>query len=171
MPLRSLLAVLVLLVGCSSPAPSSPTPSDPGPTPPPPAQSLYGIVSEAADLSVLTTLVDASGLATSLEGGDPLTLFAPSNEAFAALQAGTVEAWLQPGQRDALVARLSAHVVPSRIASSDLRDGQTLRTLSGETLRVRIANGQIQVGAATLIATNVEARNGTLHVVDAVLTP
>lgn len=169
MLVRLLPALLIALAGCTTTPPQAPASA--GPPPPPPAQSLYGIVSEATDLSALTSLVEAAGLAPALNDEAPMTLFAPSNEAFAALPAGTVESWLQPDRRDELATRLSAHLVPGRIASSDLRNGQVLQTLSGETLRVRIANGRIIVGSATLIATNVDARNGTLHVVDALLTP
>ena len=170
MPFRFLLALVCVLVlsACSS---SPPSPSPDRGLPPPPAQSLTEVVAGADDLTILASLLSAANLTAPLDQDGPLTVFAPSNEAFAALPAGTVESLLQPERHNELVALLTHHVVPGRLASSDLRSGQALRTLNGSTLRVRATNGQLKISGSTLIASNVEARNGLLHVTDAVLFP
>ncbi|GAB5534341.1 MAG: fasciclin domain-containing protein [Rubricoccaceae bacterium] len=167
-PLLALLSILVLSA-CASPPPAS-TP-DPGPPPPPPAQSLTEVVADADDLTVFATLLSAANLTAALDLEETFTVFAPSNEAFAAFPAGTVEGLLAPDRNHELVALLSHHIVPGRLASSDLRSGQTLRTVGGTTLQVRTTNGILQIHGATMIATNVEAGNGLLHVMDTVLTP
>jgi len=128
-------------------------------------------VADVDDLTVFATLLSAANLTAPLDAEGPFTVLAPSNEAFAALPAGTVERLLSPERNNELVALLSHHIVRGRLASSDFRRGQALQTLGGTTLRVRTTNGRLQISGAALIASDVEARNGLLHVLDTVLTP
>ncbi|MEO0559400.1 MAG: fasciclin domain-containing protein [Bacteroidota bacterium] len=176
MSVRLVRTVLVvgLIAGCASPQPGpmpetaqSPTPG----RPPPPAQSLTEILAETDDLTMFASLVSAANLTAALDEDAPFTVFAPSNDAVAALPVGTIEDLLTPERNNELVALLSHHIVPARLASSELRRGQALRTLGGTTLRVRTLNGQLTVDGASLGTTDVEARNGLLHITDRVLTP
>ena len=136
-----------------------------------PTQTLVQNASEASNLTTLVAAVQAAGLAETLSGPGPFTVFAPPNSAFDALPAGTVETLLKPENKDQLTSVLTFHVVPGRLAASDLRDGQTLTTVNGETLTVRKANGKVMINGATVLIPNIYASNGVAHAIDAVLLP
>ena len=136
-----------------------------------PTQTLVQNASEASNLTTLVAAVKAAGLAETLSGPGPFTVFAPPNDAFEALPAGTVETLLKPENKDQLTSVLTFHVVPGRLAASDLRDGQTLTTVNGETLTVRKANGKVMINGATVLIPNIYASNGVAHAIDTVLLP
>jgi uncharacterized surface protein with fasciclin (FAS1) repeats len=125
----------------------------------------------AGQFTTLVAAVQAAGLVDTLKGEGPFTVFAPTDEAFAKLPAGTVDNLLKPENRAMLVAVLTYHVVPGRIMSSDIA-GKTadVTTVQGSTLAVN-ANDGVKVNNATVIAADIETSNGVIHVIDTVVLP
>jgi uncharacterized surface protein with fasciclin (FAS1) repeats len=121
-------------------------------------------------LSTLVAAVKAGGLVDVLQGDGPFTVFAPTNEAFAALPAGTVEELLKPENKDKLVAVLTYHVVPGKIMSSDLKEGAKVKTVNGAEVTISLAGGA-KVNGASVTAADIEAKNGVVHVIDRVILP
>ncbi len=128
--------------------------------------TIVDIAAGADQFSTLVAAVKAADLVDTLNGDGPFTVFAPTNDAFAALPAGTVEELLKPENRDQLVAILTYHVVPGRIAASDLLSTTSAATVNGQSVPVGL-----RVGDANVIATDIEASNGIIHVIDSVLLP
>lgn len=118
--------------------------------------------------TTLVAAVQAAGLVDALKGDGPFTVFAPTDEAFAALPEGTVEALLN--DIPALTAILTYHVVPGQVMSTDLSEGQTATTLNGADITITLANGAM-VNGASIVAADVAASNGVIHVIDAVILP
>ena len=132
------------------------------------------IVSLAAgndDLSTLVAAVKAAGLVETLQGTGPFTVFAPTNEAFAALPEGTLTSLLKPENKDQLVAILTYHVVSGKVMSTDLSNGQKAATVNGEMIKVKLADGKAMINGATVVAADVKASNGVVHVIDQVILP
>ena len=125
---------------------------------------------EAGSFDTLVAAVKAAGLVEALKGDGPFTVFAPSDEAFAKLPAGTVESLLEPENKDKLTAILTYHVVSGKILSTDVKAGR-VETLQGSELRVSKKNGALMVDQAKIVATDVTASNGVIHVIDAVIMP
>lgn len=123
---------------------------------------------EAGTFTTLVAAVQAAGLVDVLKGDGPFTVFAPIDEAFAALPAGTVEALL--ADIPALTAILTYHVVPGAVMSGDLSDGMMAATVNGAELTVDLSNG-VMIDGASVIAADIKASNGVIHVVDAVIIP
>ena len=126
----------------------------------------------AGDFNTLVAAVEAAGLVETLKGEGPFTVFAPTDEAFAALPEGTVQSLLQPENRDQLVAILTYHVVPGTVMSSDAA-GQAveLETVEGGTVAVDGTGGGVTVDGANVVAADIEADNGVIHVIDQVIMP
>ena len=124
----------------------------------------------AGTFNTLVAAVSAAGLVDTLKGPGPFTVFAPTDAAFAALPAGTVEDLLKPENKDKLVAILTYHVVSGAVMSSALSEGLTAPTVQGGMLTFTLANGA-KVNGATISAVDIEATNGVIHVIDAVLLP
>jgi uncharacterized surface protein with fasciclin (FAS1) repeats len=135
----------------------------------PPANNIVQLASATSDLSTLTAAVTAGQLATTLAGPGPFTVFAPVNSAFAALPSAVLNRLLDSGNLAILQKVLRYHVVPGRIFASDLRDGQTVTTVEGTTLRVSLTGGA-RVNDANIVATDIQAKNGVVHLIDGVLT-
>lgn len=174
------VAALLLLSGCSSDsdgATSAETTTSAAATPSetaasPTAESAGTIVDVAAgnpDFSTLVAAVKAAGLAETLSGDGPFTVFAPTNEAFDALPDGVVDALLMPENRDALVAVLTYHVLSGEVMAADVTAGD-VPTVEGSTIAIATDDG-VKVNDATVTATDVDASNGVIHVIDAVLVP
>ena len=123
------------------------------------------------NLSTLVAAVKAAGLVETLQGNGPFTVFAPTNEAFAALPEGTLEMLLKPENKDKLVAILTYHVVGSKVLSSNLENGQEAGTVNGANLKVKLGNGKAMINNATVVAADVMASNGVVHVIDKVILP
>lgn len=121
--------------------------------------------------STLVAAVTAAGLVDTLKGPGPFTVFAPTNAAFAALPAGTVETLLKPENRDELMKVLTYHVIPGRVTSDQLA-GQRLSvaTVQGQNLHVDGRNG-VRVNRSTVTSADIMASNGVIHVIDRVLLP
>lgn len=120
----------------------------------------------------LVAAVTAAGLVDTLKGAGPFTVFAPTDEAFAALPAGTVESLLKPDAKAKLTQILTYHVVPGRVMSSDL-SGKKLdpATVEGSTVSVDAMGDHVKVNNATVVAADVQCSNGVIHVIDHVLMP
>ena len=126
---------------------------------------------EAGDFTTLATALTEAGLVDTLKGEGPYTVFAPTDEAFEALPEGTVEALLEDPQGQ-LTDILTYHVVPGKVMSTDLSDGMTATTVNGEDVTITIAeDGTVMVNDATVVAADIEASNGVIHVIDTVLIP
>lgn len=118
----------------------------------------------------LVAAVTAAGLVDTLKGEGPFTVFAPTDEAFAALPEGTVENLLKPENKEQLVAILTYHVVPGKVASTDLTDDMTATTVQGGTVTIDLDNG-VMVNDATVVTADIMASNGIIHVIDKVILP
>lgn len=139
------------------------------------AGNTSDIVETAADAGQFKTLaaaLEAAGLVEALRGQGPFTVFAPTDEAFARLPAGTVEELLRPENKEKLKAVLLYHVVPGKVVAADVLklNGKDARTLQGGRVKVRTAGG-VMVDNARVVKTDVMATNGVIHVIDAVLMP
>lgn len=122
----------------------------------------------AGSFNTLVTAVKAAGLADTLKSPGPFTVFAPTDEAFAKLPAGTVEALLK--DKEKLTAILTYHVVPGKLMASDVVSKSSLKTVQGQTLRVS-ASGGAKVNDANIVKTDIVASNGVIHVIDTVVLP
>ena len=128
------------------------------------------------DHTTLVAAVKAAGLVNTLEGKGPFTVFAPTNAAFGKLPAGTVDTLVMPENKATLTKILTYHVVPGKLEASDLSDGKKLKTVEGEELMVKKADGKVMIvdakgGSATVTISNVNQSNGVIHVIDTVLMP
>ena len=134
---------------------------------------MKDIVDTAVDAGSFTTLVaavQAADLVDTLKGEGPFTVFAPTDEAFAALPAGTVENLLKPENKDQLIAVLTYHVVPGKVMSTDLSDDMTAQTVQGGEITIDLDNG-VMINDANVVTADVEADNGVIHVIDKVILP
>jgi len=125
---------------------------------------------EAGSFTTLVAAVEAAGLAETLSGEGPFTVFAPTDEAFAALPEGTVESLLLPENQEQLISVLTYHVVPGAVMSTDLTDGMMAPTVQGSELTIDLSDG-VMVNDATVTTADIEASNGVIHVVDTVILP
>ncbi|MCC5961427.1 MAG: fasciclin domain-containing protein [Rhodobacteraceae bacterium] len=129
------------------------------------------IVDIAAGNEIFSTLVaavTAAGLVDTLKGDGPFTVFAPTDDAFAALPEGTVEALLD--DIPTLTAILTYHVVPGAVMSGDLTDGMMAETVNGQSITIGVGD-TVTVDGATVIQADIEASNGVIHVIDSVILP
>lgn len=133
---------------------------------------MKNIIDTARDAGTFTTLVaaiDGAGLAPTLAGEGPFTVFAPSDEAFAQLPAGTVESLLAEPEK--LAAILTYHVVAGRVSSAEVVGLITAPTVNGQELRVSADNGSVHINDARVLTADIDASNGVIHVIDQVLLP
>ena len=125
---------------------------------------------DAGTFSTLVAAVEAAGLVETLKGEGPFTVFAPTDEAFAALPEGTVENLLKPENIDQLTAILTYHVGPGKVMSTDLTDDMMATTVQGSDVMIDLDNG-VMVEEATVVSADIEASNGVIHVIDKVILP
>ncbi len=125
----------------------------------------------SADHTTLVAAVKAAELVETLKGAGPFTVFAPTNAAFAALPAGTVESLLTPEKKADLSKILTYHVVPGAVMAADLTDGQKVMTVQGQELTVSIKDGKVMINGANVTTADLKGSNGVVHVIDAVLMP
>lgn len=123
------------------------------------------------NLKTLVAAVKAGGLVETLKGEGPFTVFAPTDEAFAALPEGTLEMLLKPENKDKLISILTYHVVPGKVMSTDLSNGQKAKTVQGESVKVAIGGNGVKISGAKVVAADVKAKNGVVHVIDKVILP
>ena len=134
-------------------------------------KDVVDIAIGSPDHTTLVTAVTAAGLVETLKGAGPFTISAPTNAAFSALPAGTVESLVKPENKAKLTNILTYHVVAGAVKAADLKDGQKVKTLQGEELTVSIKDGKVMINGANVTAADLEGSNGVVHVIDAVLMP
>ena len=126
---------------------------------------------EAGTFNTLAAALTAADLVDTLKGEGPFTVFAPTDEAFAALPAGTVEDLLKPENKDQLVAVLTYHVVPGKVMAADVVGLSEAPTVNGAMIPISVMDGTAMLGDVKVAATDIEASNGVIHVIDGVLLP
>jgi uncharacterized surface protein with fasciclin (FAS1) repeats len=124
----------------------------------------------AGNFNTLAAALTAAGLVETLKGPGPFTVFAPTDAAFAALPAGTVDDLLKPENKDKLVAILTYHVVPGKVMSTDLTEGMKAATVNGKEITITLEGGP-KVNGAVISTPVVAASNGVIHVIDSVILP
>ncbi len=132
---------------------------------------LIGVAQQAGQFRTLLAALDAAGLTATLQGKGPFTVFAPTDEAFRKLPAGTVEALLKPENREKLRTILTYHVVAGKVPAEQARTLRTATTVAGPALRISTDGAALRINQATVTAADVAARNGVIHVIDQVLMP
>jgi len=125
----------------------------------------------AGTFNTLVAALQAADLVDVLRGDGPFTVFAPTDEAFAALPAGTVEYLLEPVNKDQLVSILLYHVVAGSVPAADVVDLTAAATVNGASVTITVADGGVKVDTANVTATDILASNGIIHVIDAVILP
>ena len=192
LPLPAFLAASLLLAACAPAAPVAPAapaaeataapaeeaaataaPAEETAAPAEAAGELQDIVDTAVaagSFGTLVAAVEAAGLVETLKGEGPFTVFAPTDEAFAALPAGTIDALLADPQGQ-LTQILLYHVVPGKVMAADVTDGAEVATVQGSPVNFMVADGAVMINDANIVATDIEATNGVIHVIDKVILP
>lgn len=134
------------------------------------AKTIVGVAAGAGQFNTLVAAVKAAGLVDTLNGAGPFTVFAPTDEAFAKLPAGTVESLLKPENKEKLVAILTYHVLAGKVMAADVKT-MGAKTVNGKEASIKVNGGKVTVGAANVVKTDIAASNGVIHVIDAVLLP
>ena len=124
----------------------------------------------AGNFTTLAAALTAAGLVETLKGPGPFTVFAPTDAAFAALPAGTVEDLLKPENKDKLIAVLTYHVVPGAVMAKDLTEGMMAKTVNGAEVTITLEGGA-KVNGAVISTADIAASNGVIHVIDSVILP
>lgn len=132
---------------------------------------IVDVAAENGSFNTLVAAVKAAGLVDTLKGEGPFTVFAPTDDAFAKLPEGTVESLLMPENKDKLVAVLTYHVVAGKVMAADVVKLDKATTVQGQDIMIKTMNGKVMVDNANVVATDVKASNGVIHVIDQVLLP
>ena len=125
----------------------------------------------AGDFKTLATALQAAGLVDTLKGAGPFTVFAPTDEAFAKLPAGTVEDLLKPENKQKLVSILTYHVVAGDVKAKDVVKMHEAKTVNGKEVKIMVEGGKVMVDNANVTQTDIQCSNGVIHVIDSVLLP
>merc|ERR1712176_255041 len=133
--------------------------------------NIVELAQSVDDLSTLVAAVVAGDLVETLSSPGPFTVFAPTNEAFGALPAGTLDSLLKPENKDQLVDILTYHVLPAQVLSTDLKPKQVVKTVEGKELLVSIYKGDVYANKAKVVGADNLASNGVAHIIDGVLLP
>jgi len=123
------------------------------------------------DFSTLVAAVKAAGLAETLSGPGPFTVFAPTNAAFEALPKGTVETLLKPENKDKLTGILTYHVVGGKVMAADVVKLSEAKTVAGQMVAIKVSDAGVMVNKSKVVKTDIVCKNGVIHVIDAVLLP
>jgi uncharacterized surface protein with fasciclin (FAS1) repeats len=132
---------------------------------------IIDVAISAGQFTTLAAALEAADLVTTLKGDGPFTVFAPTDAAFAALPEGTVESLLKPENRDQLISILTYHVVSGKVMAADVAKLSEAATVNGANVAIQIADGKVLINEATVVAADVEASNGVIHVIDKVILP
>ena len=133
--------------------------------------TIVAVAAANPDFSTLVTAVKAAGLVDTLNSKGPFTVFAPTNEAFAKLPAGTVDNLLKPENKEKLAAILTYHVVAGKVTAAQVVKLKSAATVNGKEVTIKADSGGVTVNDAKVSATDVMASNGVIHVIDTVLLP
>jgi uncharacterized surface protein with fasciclin (FAS1) repeats len=133
------------------------------------ANTIVDVAVAAGNFKTLVKAVQAAGLAETLSGPGPFTVFAPTDEAFAKLPAGTLDALLKDKLK--LTAILTYHVVPGVVTADQVVKLHSAKTVNGKSLEIKVVGGKVMVDGAHVVATDIKASNGVIHVIDAVVLP
>ena len=125
----------------------------------------------AGSFKTLAAALQAAGLVDTLKGKGPFTVFAPTDEAFAKLPAGTVENLLKPENKEKLAAILTYHVVPGKVMAAQVTKMNSAKTVNGQSLAISINDGAVMVDNAKVVKTDILCSNGVIHVIDSVVLP
>jgi uncharacterized surface protein with fasciclin (FAS1) repeats len=136
-----------------------------------PDKDIVDVAASAGSFNTLVAAVQAAGLVDELKGQGPLTVFAPTDEAFKKLPAGTVENLLKPENKDKLIAVLTYHVVPGRVTASEVVNMNSAKTINGQSLKISTREGRVTIDDARVTKTDIIASNGIIHVIDSVVLP
>lgn len=136
----------------------------------PETRTIPAVAKAAGSFGTLLAAVEAAGLSETLMGKGPFTVFAPTDDAFAAL-GDTVEDLLRPENKQRLAAILTYHVVPGRVFAAQAMELDEAKTVNGQMVDIASADGKVTVGGATVVKADIDAANGVIHVIDAVLLP
>jgi uncharacterized surface protein with fasciclin (FAS1) repeats len=166
----STFVALAAIIGLAAPASAQYTSSD--------HMSSHGSEKDIVETAIaagsfqtLVAAVQAAGLVETLQGEGPFTVFAPTDEAFAKLPAGTVEELLKEENRDQLIAILTYHVVPGKLLAEDVVQLQSAETAQGQSVHFSLKDGGAFIDDARIIKTDIETSNGVIHVIDSVILP
>ncbi len=133
-------------------------------------KDLVAVAGGADNFKTLVAALKAAGLVETLQGKGPFTVFAPTDEAFAKLPAGTVDNLLKPENRDKLVAILKYHVIAGKVMAADVKT-MDAKTVQGQSVEIIVADAGVTVNGAKVVKTDVLAENGVIHVIDTVILP
>lgn len=134
-------------------------------------KDIVGVAVSNENFTTLVAAVKAAGLVETLQGDGPFTVLAPTNAAFAKLPAGTVESLLKPENKKKLQAVLTYHVLPGELMSADVAAAKSAGTVQGQAVTIKTMDGKVMVDNANVVATDITALNGVIHVIDAVILP
>lgn len=134
------------------------------------AKTIVGVAAGAGQFNTLVAAVKAAGLVDTLNGAGPFTVFAPTDEAFAKLPAGTLDTLLKPENKEKLTAILTYHVLAGKVMAADVKT-MAAKTVNGKEAAIKVDGGKVTIGAATVVKTDIAASNGVIHVIDTVLIP
>ena len=138
------------------------------------AQQTKDVVDTAVAAGSFTTLakaLTAADLVSTLKGPGPFTVFAPTDEAFAKLPAGTLDNLLKPENKDQLRRILTYHVVPGKVLAANVTNVSSAKAVSGDSLPIQVNGSTVMVGKARVVKTDIAASNGVIHVIDTVMLP
>ena len=137
----------------------------------PATETIVETAIAAGNFTTLAAALGAADLVDTLQGAGPFTVFAPTDDAFAALPKGTVESLLLPENRAALTSILTYHVVSGRVPAADVVNMSSAAALNGQRLGIRVDKSGVTIGGAKVVVTDIQCKNGTIHVIDTVMLP
>ena len=137
----------------------------------PMTKDIVEVAVDAGQFTTLAAALEAADLVSTLQSDGPFTVFAPTDEAFAALPAGTVDMLLKPENRQQLIDILTTHVVSGEVTASDVVNIDSAKTVSGAEVAITVVDGNVKINDATVVATDIAASNGVIHVIDSVILP
>ena len=170
------LAVSLVMAACAPAATPTPAPEptalpEPTATPEPMLSDIVDTAVADGRFTTLVAAVEAAGLVETLKGEGPFTVFAPTDDAFAALPEGTLESLLLPENKQQLTDILLYHVVPGKVMAADVTGLTSAATVLGKDIAIKVDMGNVYINEAKVIITDIETSNGVIHVIDAVILP
>ncbi|MBI3165660.1 MAG: fasciclin domain-containing protein [Chloroflexi bacterium] len=171
-----LLAVSLVMAACApaaapTPAPESTALPEPTATPEPMLSDIVDTAVADGRFTTLVAAVEAAGLVETLKGEGPFTVFAPTDDAFAALPEGTLDSLLLPENKQQLTDILLYHIVPGKVMAADVTGLTSAATVLGKDIAIKVDMGNVYINEAKVIITDIETSNGVIHVIDAVILP